>query len=89
MLKVITSRIVDRMNEDPRAFRRRRIEAGLSQTDLALKAGVAKSHISGVELGNAGFSPKNLKAIADVLGCTVHDLLLPDEDEQQTKRDVA
>lgn len=66
------------MNEDPKAFRRRRIAAGLSVTDLAEKAGVSKSHLSGVERGTAGFSPKNLKAIADVLGCEVHDLLIPE-----------
>ncbi|MGP4085425.1 helix-turn-helix domain-containing protein [Streptomyces sp. KR55] len=69
------------MNEDPRAFRRRRIEAGLSQTDLAEKAGVSKSHVSDVENGRAGFSPKNLKAIADILGCTIRDLLLPERDD--------
>lgn len=69
------------MNEDPRKFRRLRIEAGLSQTDLALRAGVKPSHISDVENGRAGFSPKNLKAIADVLDCTIGDLLLPEPDE--------
>ncbi|WND34024.1 helix-turn-helix transcriptional regulator [Streptomyces sp. BB1-1-1] len=70
------------MNEDPRAFRRRRIDAGLSQTDLAEKAGVSKSHVSDVENGRAGFSPKNLKAIADILGCTIRDLLLPETDDE-------
>ncbi|WP_426568173.1 helix-turn-helix domain-containing protein [Streptomyces canus] len=73
------------MNEDPRAFRRRRVEAGLSQTDLALKAGVSKSHVSDVECGRAGFSPKNLKAIADTLGCTISDLLCPEPDAQDAK----
>jgi len=72
------------MNEDPREFRRRRIEAGLSQTDLALKAGVSKSHLSDVENGRAGFSPRNLKAIADILGCTIRDLLLPEDDKTGT-----
>ncbi|MGW6292424.1 helix-turn-helix domain-containing protein [Streptomyces sp. NPDC055058] len=76
------------MNEDPRAFRRRRIRAGLSVTDLARKAGVSKSHLSSVELGKAGFSPKNLKAVADVLHCTVDDLLLP-ETNTQPDQDVA
>lgn len=71
------------MNEDPKQFRRRRIELGLSQTDLAERAGVSKSHVSDVENGRAGFSPKNLKAIADVLGCTIPDLLLPDPDDQK------
>ena len=73
------------MNEDPRAFRRLRIAAGLSITDLAVKAGVTKSHLSSVEKGNAGFSPKNLKAIADVLGCEVHDLLLPEPTDEPSR----
>lgn len=68
------------MNEDPKSFRRRRIAAGLSITDLAQQAGVSKSHLSDVENGRAGFSPRNLKAIADILGCEVHDLLLPDDE---------
>lgn len=77
------------MNEDPRAFRRRRIEAGLSQTDLAEQAGVSKSHVSDVENGRAGFSPKNLKAIAEVLGCKIPDLLLPDDDTATPAKSVA
>lgn len=70
------------MNEDPRQFRRRRIEAGKSITDLALEAGVSKSHLSDVENGRAGFSPKNLKKIADALDCTISDLLLPEADDE-------
>jgi len=77
------------MNEDPRAFRRLRIEAGLSQTDLAHRAGVSKSHISGVEQGRAGFSPKNLKAIADALGCAIRDLLLPESEDRPATTKVA
>ncbi|MGW0574805.1 helix-turn-helix domain-containing protein [Streptomyces sp. NPDC002920] len=70
------------MNEDRKGLRRRRIAAGLSQTDLAEKAGVSKSQLSDVENGRAGFSPKNLKAIADVLDCEVPDLLLPESEDQ-------
>lgn len=77
------------MNEDPKEFRRRRIAAGLSQTDLAEQAGVSKSQLSDVENGRAGFSPKNLKAIADVLGCTIPDLLLPDPEDQADTTKVA
>lgn len=78
------------MNEDPREFRRRRIAAGLSVTDLAEQAGVTKSHLSSVEKGRAGFSPKNLKAVADALRCEVHDLLLPDTDDTpDTSRSTA
>jgi transcriptional regulator with XRE-family HTH domain len=77
------------MNEDPREFRRRRVEAGLSQTDLAEKAGVSKSHLSDVERGQAGFSPKNLKAIAEILGCTIPDLLLPEDEAAPAAKSVA
>ncbi|MDX2749577.1 helix-turn-helix transcriptional regulator [Streptomyces scabiei] len=70
------------MNEDPKSFRRRRIEAGLSVTDLAKQAGVSTSHLSDVENGRAGFSPKNLKKFADILGCTIRDLLLPEPEEK-------
>lgn len=71
------------MNEDPTAIRRRRIELGLNQTELAARAGVSKSHLSDVERGvpGKGFSPKNLKALAEALGCeSVYDILLPDTD---------
>lgn len=77
------------MNEDPKSFRRRRIEAGLTVTQLADRAGVTKSHLSSVELGKAGFSPPNLLAIANVLGCKVHDLLLPEDDEDDDTPAVA
>lgn len=70
------------MNEDRKEIRRRRIAAGLSQTALAEKAGVSKSQMSDVENGRAGFSPKNLLALANVLDCTVPDLLLPEPEDQ-------
>lgn len=80
------------MNEDPRSFRERRLEAGLSQTDLARKVGIGRSRICDVEKARPGrgLAPKHLKAIADVFGCTVHDLLLPEaEGDAQTDRDIA
>ncbi|MFJ9114416.1 helix-turn-helix transcriptional regulator [Streptomyces sp. NPDC102394] len=78
------------MNEDPRAFRSRRLEAGLSQADLARQVGLGRSRICDVEKGRAGLAPKHLKAIADVFGCTVHDLLRPEaEDTQHADRNVA
>ncbi|MFB7596951.1 helix-turn-helix domain-containing protein [Streptomyces sp. NPDC056160] len=69
------------MNEDPREFRRRRIDAGLSQTDLAHAAGVSKTQLSDVENGRAGFSPRKLKAIAEVLRCEIRDLLMARSDD--------
>ena len=66
-------------NQDPARLRRKRIEAGLSQTALAKRAGVTKSHVSQVERGVAGFSPENIALIAEALGCTIADLLPDDE----------
>ncbi|WP_262059740.1 helix-turn-helix domain-containing protein [Streptomyces sp. STR69] len=63
---------------DRRRLRRRRVEAGLNMTQLAERAGVTKQHVSMAEKGTANFSPANLSKIAEVLGCTVADLL-PDE----------
>ncbi|MEV6791325.1 helix-turn-helix transcriptional regulator [Streptomyces sp. NPDC051320] len=70
------------MNEDPRAFRHRRIEGGLSQAALARRLGIGRSRICDVEKGRPGrgLAPKHLKAAADIFGCTVHDLLLPEDD---------
>lgn len=63
---------------DRGALRRRRIEAGLNQTQLAERAGISKQLVSMVEKGNANFSPGNLGKIATALGCKIADLL-PDE----------
>lgn len=78
------------MNEDPRAFRSKRLEAGLSQADLARQVGLGRSRICDVEKGRAGLAPKHLKAVAEVFGCTVHDLLLPEvEGAPQSDRNIA
>ncbi|WP_406168993.1 helix-turn-helix transcriptional regulator [Streptomyces sp. NBC_00996] len=69
------------MNEDPREFRRRRIEAGLSQTELARRIGKGRSRICDVEKERAGLAPEDLKKVAEIFGCEVHDLLLPDSDD--------
>ncbi|MEO3978840.1 helix-turn-helix transcriptional regulator [Streptomyces sp. CAU 1734] len=67
---------------DRKRLMRRRVEAGLSQTELASRAGCSKQLVSMVELGKANFSPSNLAKIAAVLECTIRDLLLPDEAPQ-------
>jgi XRE family transcriptional regulator, master regulator for biofilm formation len=58
-------------------IRLRRIEAGLSLTALAEKAGVAKSYLSNLESGNANARPsgQTLYKIANALGTTMSDLL--------------
>lgn len=67
----------------PKRLTRRRIEAGLTQTELAKRAGCSKSLVSEVEAGKANFSITNLAAISRVLGCEIADLL-PPEDETGT-----
>jgi len=58
-----------------------RINAGLSQTELASKAGVPQSSISRIEGENVTVvSPKAMKKIADVLGVKVSEV-----DEFNTK----
>ncbi|MCC9712039.1 helix-turn-helix domain-containing protein [Streptomyces sp. MNU76] len=67
-----------RRNQDPGRVRRKRIQAGLNQTTLALKAGISKNHMSQVERGVTGASPRVLKQLADVLGCEIADLMPPE-----------
>lgn len=60
---------------DRQRLRRRRIEAGLNQTQLAQRAGISKQLVSMVEKGTANFSPENLGKVARALGCEIADLL--------------
>lgn len=60
---------------DPDELRRRRIEAGLNQIDLAEKTGLHQTHISLLESGSRGTTPKTLGILAAALGCTVADLM--------------
>jgi len=63
---------------DPAKLRRKRVEAGLNQTDLAQVTGIQQSHISKLERGRSSTTPKSLARIAKALGCTIADLL-PDK----------
>ncbi|WP_340382244.1 helix-turn-helix transcriptional regulator [Streptomyces sp. SS7] len=66
-----------RLNQDPARLRRKRVEAGLTQKDLAQRVGVTKGHMSLVESGRRGASPDLLKRLAAVLDCAVADLMPP------------
>lgn len=79
------------MNEDPVEFRRRRIEAGLSQAELGRRVGLGRSRINDVEKARPGrgLAPKHQRAVADVLGCAVHDFLLPGQSDEESPRSVA
>lgn len=50
------------------AIRSLREEAGISQEDMALRAGLARSYFSGVERGVRNIGLINLAKVADALG---------------------
>ncbi len=53
----------------------RRVSLGLSRSALAERAGISREAIRLIEIGVSRPQPATLKAIADVLGCSVMDLL--------------
>lgn len=69
--------------QDPQRLKRRRVEAGLNQVELAKAAGIHFSHMSCIERGVRGASPRVLKKLADALHCEVADLLPPEQDTDQ------
>ncbi|WP_435600812.1 helix-turn-helix domain-containing protein [Streptomyces sp. C10-9-1] len=60
---------------DPQQLWHKRIEAGLSQAELARRTDMSRSLVSMVEKGAANFSVANLKRVADVLSCSIYDLM--------------
>jgi transcriptional regulator with XRE-family HTH domain len=57
--------------------RRYRKAAGLSQTKLVVKTGIAQTTISDIERKGKPFSLNVAYKLAHALDCTVHDLLPP------------
>ena len=66
---------------DKRKLRMKRIRAGLTQPQLAKLAELHPSHISLMERGDRGTSPRTLNVLARVLGCDITDLM-PDEPDE-------
>ena len=60
---------------DVRKLRNHRINAGHTCHSLSLAAGLAPMHVRHIEAGDRQPRPATIKAIADVLGCSVMDLL--------------
>lgn len=60
---------------DPEKLRRQRYAAGLNMTDLARRAGLTLSTVSGYEAGRRGASPRSLVRMAEALGCEPTDLM--------------
>ncbi|HYH21713.1 MAG TPA: helix-turn-helix transcriptional regulator [Azospirillum sp.] len=56
--------------------RRIRVEAGLSQEELAFRSGLHRTYISSVERGQRNVSLENIFLIAGALGVPASDLLI-------------
>ena len=57
------------------AVRRRRLELGFSQTDVANLTGLMQRHVSEIERGVVSPSVNTLRRIAHALNCTVGELV--------------
>ncbi|MFK0172676.1 helix-turn-helix transcriptional regulator [Streptomyces sp. NPDC090306] len=57
---------------------RTRIEQGLSQTQLASKAGMSRQTLCNAERGRSNLTPQNLQKVATALNKQISDLLLAD-----------
>ncbi|GAA5076512.1 transcriptional regulator with XRE-family HTH domain [Thermocatellispora tengchongensis] len=64
-----------RLNQNPKAVRRQRLIAGLSQKALAEKAGVSANHMCNIERGHRSASVEMLHRIATALECDIEGLL--------------
>lgn len=58
-----------------RNVRRLRTSTGLSQEELAARAGLHRTYISSVERGQRNVSLENIFAIASALGCDPRELI--------------
>lgn len=56
-------------------LKRRRKELGLTQAELAEKAGIAQNTISGYEAGERFPSRDNLGKLAEALDCKISELI--------------
>ncbi|MBR3311782.1 MAG: helix-turn-helix transcriptional regulator [Solobacterium sp.] len=64
----------------------KRIEIGLSQTELAEKAGVTRQTIGLIEAGDFNPSIKLCISICKALGVTLNDIFWEDEDDENEKK---
>lgn len=62
-----------------KAIKLRRTELGLSQEELAHRADISRSFMSGVELGDQSPSARKIWALAQALQCKPSDLWLAAE----------
>ncbi len=58
-----------------RNLRRLRTSTGLSQEELAARAGLHRTYVSSVERGQRNLSLKNIFALARAVGCDPQELI--------------
>lgn len=63
------------LDHDPATLRSRRVEAGLTQAEVASTAKLSAGHLSELETGTRNPSPPVLARLAAALKCEVADLM--------------
>lgn len=66
------------LNQDPRRLRRRRLAAGMSQAELAAKAGCSFPYVCQLENGKYSASGPMLAKLATALGCEITEIMTPE-----------
>mgnify|MGYP001610532719 FL=1 len=64
------------------SIRRLRLDAGLTQEELALKCGLSQGYINQLESGKRRFTQKSLDIIADTLSIPLMELFREEEVQQ-------
>jgi transcriptional regulator with XRE-family HTH domain len=60
-----------------RRLREARQRAGLSQAQVAERAGIKQTHVSRVERGHRNLTLDTIEALAQAVGCAVSIVLMP------------
>lgn len=66
-----------------------RIQNGIAQTELARAIGVSQTHLSNIETGKVGLTTENLVRLADVLNCSLDEILLGRKENRQSQLEMA
>lgn len=57
------------------AVRQKRLSLGISQEELAVRAGVHRTYIGMIERGEKNITLKNIEKISNALSVSIHELL--------------
>ncbi len=66
-----------------------RIEREIAQTELARAIGVSQTHLSNIETGKVGLTTENVVKLAEVLDCSLDEILLGRKVNRQSKLEMA